>query len=353
MKKNKNKNTKINNPKKTSSIELFKADEIVDEPNAKVELFDLESILHYLMVRMNHMESIQYDFNILLNYHRLKLELQCVKITDFEMIKMKTNENLEFEGKYPFIKEWYFVCIEFLTLIRDLTEYHEMLDKDCFDYKKELKKNKEKILKFYTKEEYETNKFHFASLNICSKTNLNKIIFSSNLTEKALILQNKFFHIIYTIFEYYPLPKSVKIIDEYYNFLFKKAKITFDNFKLIKDGFENKNSIDSNRSAKYDNKKESENSPIELNNNNVNNLSESKLINETNSTSFFDRIFSCFKKNKRVELDDFQKFTKPLLSLDLTDKSNKISVLIKAYVYEFSRLYLKVEEMVYKEICES
>jgi hypothetical protein len=54
-----------------------------------------------------------------------------------------------------------------------------------------------------------------------------------------------------------------------------------------------------------------------------------------------------------VHLDEFQRYTKPLLSLDLTDKSNKICVLLKANVYEFCRLYLKVEEMVYKEICEA
>ena len=324
----KNRKTHVNKSSKNSKFQLLKP-EVNDPPNIlKKELSELESLLHLLMVRMNHLQGIEFDFNLIFKYHKLKLMIKSTNINEFEKIKAIMDQTTEFENKYKFMKDFYLIIHEFLTLIRDLTIYFDLLEKNCFDYKSELKNDKEKILNHFLLEHFEENNFHFNTFYISSKSYDKNIKLTQGTLEKALILQNKLLHVLRSFYDYYPLSNSNKELDKYYNILFV-------NFKKEEIKLSNEDQYVRNVSEIPDT---------------LNSKKNDDSVQQSNK--FISYICKFCKKSPSPNLNELNQYIKPLMSLDFTISNNKITQLLKNMVIEFTRIYLKVEELIYIEICK-
>ena len=269
---------------------------IIDEKNNKENDKNisrhLEYSLHILMIKLNYIKNFEYNFNLLIEYHQL------LKVdTDKDKIE-------ELNNNYPFLKPFYEVIQEFLDFLKELLQFYSILDFDSFTYKKDITTSK--FLNYYTQEEIKETGFIFSTFLIPINCSNKKISFSSEIKEKSLILQNKFFILLNKFFEVYPLPKSHKEIKEYYDVL-------ITNILGVK---------------------------IESKENSIPKIKKSRI--------------SCCKSklNEEIDIEQTLKKVTPLMRLDISDTGDINLHVIKKLIFEFSRSYLKVEELIFATIEE-
>jgi hypothetical protein len=252
---------------------------------------NLESMLHILMIKLNHLQDFKFNFNLLLEYH---------KYSQVDVDKSRTSD---MEKTSPYIKGLYDVVIEFLEFLKEITYYYNILDGDCFSFKKGI--SVKKFLEFYSKSDLSEDSFNFTTFFLPTDFCTKKIDFSVEIKEKNLILQHKFFILLNKFYEVYPLPKSNKDIKKYY-------EILINNILGVK--IQTKNSLD----LKID------------------------------KPSFF----SCYRQKNKNELDmeKAYKMISPLMSLEVTHNSDINIQILKKLIFEFARSYLKVEELIFYEI---
>ncbi len=336
----------------------------ISEVNGRKDLKQLEHYLHFIMIRLNNFNDISdiFNFNTLLEYHKIKRSLK--QINNKENTEDFTQKKTELEKSYPFIGEFYNICLEFLSFLTDLSFEYRILENSNFSYKKN------KLVNEFTSEITE-NYFHFHTFFYISNYFENEAFHpSEDLKEKNHILQYKFFVILNKFWETYPLPKDPNELQEFYTNLVTKSKEQGEKKNMMKESQEGDNKLDkkvdksarseevnfskTNRNLSEKREKKKDEDKLEFKQENKTEIKEEVNLVPVQTTSKFTRIFCCWCKPKKDiseenKLNLVKLFT-PLLTLNISENPSIHIQILKRMLTDFTKAYLIVEEALFKEM---